>query len=548
VSAERIAAAGAGSPVGLLKVAHPREDKPLPAADGNFAARTPLSALLRFFQRKGWAVGLLEDLWHVGDGIKSGVEDAEHAVSDVVHGKVHEAVTDVRKLFGDAGDVLKGLEGLGMNLGPLPKWYKDSPFGKLSDSPILSLAQLVIKGEKALTGSGDPEDGNSYRDSAKRLAGAVETLIDAKPAPGRWDGAAADQYTTTNHDHRVRTSNVQAADEKIGVILSNEAAQVSDTRHTLESTSQDLYDYGLSTAWMNFIPPLRVTKLILDGLAATAGLETTSNAMSSLIENAVVNAADIHALTHQYATAAIDTSGDGGRACGEAFVSQNADLARLPSRLDSKKPYTVPDPEHPHDGPPATPYGSAGQTPPAAPAPGAPSNATPTPAAPPPAAPVGGAPAAAPAGPAAPAVAQAMPSSYTAAGSGVPQGGRPATPFAAVGQTPSATPAFSPTAPSIATPTPAVPPVAGPAPGTPTAASTGPAAPANAPTMPSTAMRSTLPSQPGTPVTDGAAPAPATNGRQRAPVGASAGIGSSVSVAQAGTSTSENQPPTREEP
>lgn len=145
---------------------------------------------------------LLKGVFHLGDGVKSGVEDAAGIVNDLVHGNVHGVVTDVRKLSTDAGDVLEGFAGLGIGLGPLPALYAASAFAKLADSAILSAAQLVIKGERMLTGTGTPEDGAGYRDSAKRLNGVVETLIDADPAPDRWDGAAANKYVEANDLHR----------------------------------------------------------------------------------------------------------------------------------------------------------------------------------------------------------------------------------------------------------------------------------------------------------------------------------------------------------
>lgn len=128
------------------------------------------------------------DPFKVINGVRSGIKDAGHLVHDVATGNVHGAVTNTRSLFGDVGDVLQGLDGLGVSLGPVPAAYAKSPFGKLSDSEVLSAAQLVIEGERALTGSGAPEDGNAYRESAKRLEETVETLIDASPHEDRWDG------------------------------------------------------------------------------------------------------------------------------------------------------------------------------------------------------------------------------------------------------------------------------------------------------------------------------------------------------------------------
>ena len=83
---------------------------------------------------------------------------------------------------------------------------------------------------------------------------AVDVLIDATPAPDRWDGTASTIYDETNDSHRRLTSKVQVADDEIHKILSTEADQVVRTRKTLDDTSQWLYDFALSTSWMNFVP------------------------------------------------------------------------------------------------------------------------------------------------------------------------------------------------------------------------------------------------------------------------------------------------------
>lgn len=310
-------------------------------------------------------MGLLEDLLNLGNGVRSGVGDVPGFVRDVLTGDVHGAVTDGRKIIGGVGDVLHGVEGLGVHMGPVPARYAGTA-GKIADSPILAGAQLAIEAQKALTGSGAPEDGNGYRESAKRLNEAVETLVDASPQNDRWDGAASQEYKGINDSHRVHTSNVQVADEKIGEILSIEAGQVSRARRTLDETSQGLYDYGLATAWMNVVPGLNAAKLAADTAAAAAALTTTDTTISMLSKNALENALRIRSLITTYEGVATDKSGDGGT-CG-TFIPPESDLNDLPSRLDADKPYTVPPPENPRSGPPAIPYGSPPVEPPAPPA------------------------------------------------------------------------------------------------------------------------------------------------------------------------------------
>lgn len=325
-------------------------------------------------------MGLLENLFNVGNGIRSYVQDAPKFVGDVLTGDLHGATTDGRKIIGDVGDVLNGAEGigkdLGVSMGVVPSEYAGT-VGKLADSPILSAAQLAIEYQKALTGSGKPEDGNGYRESANRLAEAVETLSHADPAGDRWNGQASENYAGTNSTHRGYTSDVQTADEEIGNILSTEADQVSRTRKTLDETSQNLYDYGLATAWMNFVPGLNAAKVAADTAAAAAALATTDATMWILVKNSVENAARIQQHIDLYNGAADDKSGaDDAGACG-TFVDQQTDIApdSRPRRLDPQQKYEVPDLEDPQFAPPATPAGSPAQ--------GAPVQAPPVSASPP---------------------------------------------------------------------------------------------------------------------------------------------------------------------
>lgn len=226
---------------------------------------------------------LLKDLFDLGNGIRSGIQDVPKLFQDVVTLDAHGALTDGRKVIGDVGDVLNGLGGLGMGLTEVPRQiaekYAGSALGKLADSKILSAAQLAIEAEKATTGSGDPEDGNGYHDSAVRMQEVVQTLSDADPRDDRWNGRAAETYTATNSAHRKHASAVQGADQEIANILGAEATQVSRTRRTLDETNQYLSDYGAATAWMNFVPGLAQAKAVADIAAASAALLTTNTTM-----------------------------------------------------------------------------------------------------------------------------------------------------------------------------------------------------------------------------------------------------------------------------
>lgn len=303
-----------------------------------------------------------KDLFDLGNGLRSAVQDIPSFVGNVLTFDLRGTVTDGRKLACDAGDVLNGLQGLGASVGSIPARYGGT-VGRIADSPILSAAQLAIEGQRALCGTGDPEEGNSFDDSAVKLEAAWTTLGKAARDEKQWDGKAAEAYDQVNKEHRDKTESVWDADRMLADILSVEAGQVNRTRKTLDDAAQGLYDFGLSIVWMN-IPPLKAAKMAVETAAASAALATTSATMAVLVKNSIENAARIRDCGDMYTDARKDTSGAGG-VCG-TFVDPKVDTGQgtRPSRTDPDVPYTLP---HPIPPPwlnvPATPYGSTAANP-----------------------------------------------------------------------------------------------------------------------------------------------------------------------------------------
>jgi hypothetical protein len=297
-------------------------------------------------------VSILTELARIGNGIRSGISDVPSLVTNIFELDVHGVVTDARKVVGDAADVLEGAAGLGIEMGPVPIKYM-TPLVKWADSPPLAAAQLVIEGQKKLTGSGSIETGSEYWQSAVRLEKAIETLIGAELDNSGWDGAAAMAYGEINNAHRKHVSNVSVADTNIGKVLQREAEQVRQTRELLDSTSQMLYDYGLATRAALSVPGANVAKILFaDSLTASAAIATTSARMAQMLNDSVNNASEIRANSDYYESAQNDTSGyaDG---CGP-FVDPETDRHSPPTRTNPRSPY-IPREITPVYGPPASP-------------------------------------------------------------------------------------------------------------------------------------------------------------------------------------------------
>jgi hypothetical protein len=92
-------------------------------------------------------LSLLEDLFNVGNGVRSGIQDVPSLIGSVLTGDVHGMATEGRKLIGDVGDVLDGVSDLGVTMTKVSSRYAGS-IGKLADSQILAAAQLAIEFEE----------------------------------------------------------------------------------------------------------------------------------------------------------------------------------------------------------------------------------------------------------------------------------------------------------------------------------------------------------------------------------------------------------------
>ncbi|WP_139335224.1 EspA/EspE family type VII secretion system effector [Mycobacterium sp. GA-1841] len=308
-------------------------------------------------------MSIAKHLFDIGNGIRSGVSDVPSLVTNILELDVHGVATDTRKVIGDAGDVLNGVAGLGVELGSAPIKYAGS-LGKWADSPVLSAAQLFIEGQKKLTGTGDIEAGGGFAGSATNLETAVTTLIGAELEDNDdgWNGAAARTYNSTSKAHRQHVSNVSVADKSIGKTLEKEAQQVRETRECLDSTSQLLYDYGLATRAILAIPGANVAKILsADVAAAGAAMTTTSAQMGVMVYNSIQNARDIRTANDLYEAAKKDSSGNAG-GCGP-FVDPRVDQNDLPARARAATKYE-PRQVDPTYGPPATPLPVESELPP----------------------------------------------------------------------------------------------------------------------------------------------------------------------------------------
>jgi hypothetical protein len=254
-------------------------------------------------------------------------------------------------LLGEALDLLRRYgDVVGVNWNKPPSLL-DKAANTLIDvagSPILAGAQAVIHGMKATTGSGEPEAGEAFKKSAKLYGDAGNLLIDAAVKPDRWDGTAAKAYEAKNDGHRRVTIEVAGAEENMQGYLSDLAAQVTETRTSLEDRIKFLSDYDTATSWMNAIPGGAAVKAAADLAVASTQLEMAKLTMAKLLAESVLNANRIRdqVATYQEAAGEVLFRDDKNLPCGEPFGDERTQ-GRLPWRTSANAPYQVPEPEGP---------------------------------------------------------------------------------------------------------------------------------------------------------------------------------------------------------
>jgi hypothetical protein len=234
----------------------------------------------------------------------------------------------------------------------------------LTGSPILAGAQVVIRGMKATTGSGEPEAGEAFKKSAELYDEAGNLLIDARVKPDRWDGTAAEAYEKKNDSHRHLTIEVAGAEQNMQRHLSDLAAQVTETRTNLDERVKFLSDYDTATSWMNAIPGGAAVKAAADLGVASTQLGLAQMTMANLVAESLLNANRIRDQISTYEAAAGEVLfGDDKDIilpCGEPFGDERTE-GRLPSRTNPEEPYKVPEPDGPPViYPPATPTNAPG--------------------------------------------------------------------------------------------------------------------------------------------------------------------------------------------
>lgn len=171
-----------------------------------------------------------------------------------------------------------------------------------SGSPILDAGQLVITGMWRTTGSGAPEQGESFELGAARLLAAGETVGSASPG-GDWQGAGAEAYTAANLRQAERATSLAVLDRNVHTVIAREAYQVGYHRDKLEDQSNYLVDLSQANWSIAATPGVgRAMQAAFELAAVKAALSNCSTELDQLSQEVGDNAEQLQVLAGQYST------------------------------------------------------------------------------------------------------------------------------------------------------------------------------------------------------------------------------------------------------
>lgn len=193
---------------------------------------------------------------------------------------------------------------------------------------ILDAGHHVITGMLLTTGSGKPEQGETFARSALRFRGAEQTVTSARPTDN-WTGAAARAYADANTRQADRAASMAVLDGGVHTVIAREADQVSHRRENLDGQATYLADLGSAAGSMALVPGVgQALRSAIELTAVNAALATSSSELRELAREADANTTALREIAGEYATLTLNPpTPDGAQAAsidGAALTSEAA--------------------------------------------------------------------------------------------------------------------------------------------------------------------------------------------------------------------------------
>jgi uncharacterized protein YukE len=205
-----------------------------------------------------------------------------------------------------------------------------------AETPIIEAGLLALMGMSNACGFAEPDQGQGFGQGSDAF-GKINDALGKTGAPGSWTGDAAGAYSGQNDVQAKRAKSLAEADRAIQHVLEREAAQVKDTRETLDHM-QTLLTAAIVPAIAAYeieFPPgtglALSAEIQIAAVAATVPYATEQ--FGELGYHAVTNASDIAQAAQAYELIGSESAPAFASADGQVTVTSAA-LQHLASQHD----------------------------------------------------------------------------------------------------------------------------------------------------------------------------------------------------------------------
>jgi EspA/EspE family len=165
---------------------------------------------------------------------------------------------------------------------------------------ILDAGQRVIAEMLLTTGTGEPERGHGFAQSALQFRGAEQTVASARPTR-HWTGAAARAYADANARQADRAVSMAVLDKGLHAVIAREAEQISHRRENLGGQAAHLADLRSAAGSMGRVPGIgRALRSAIELTAVNAALGTSRSELRELTREVGENAAALQEIAGEY--------------------------------------------------------------------------------------------------------------------------------------------------------------------------------------------------------------------------------------------------------
>jgi hypothetical protein len=207
-------------------------------------------------------------------------------------------------------------------------------FVEAAETPIIEAGLLALMGMSNACGFAEPDKGQGFGLGSDAFQ-QIDDTLGTTGAPASWTGDAAGAYSGQNSVQQQRAKSLAEADRKIQHVLEREAAQVKDTRDTIDQMTTLLTASIISAvaAYSIEIPPGAGAALSVEiqAAAVAATVPYATEQFGELGFHAITNANEIRQAAQAYGLIGSESAPAFSLADGQVAVTSR-DLQQLSSQ------------------------------------------------------------------------------------------------------------------------------------------------------------------------------------------------------------------------